>query len=150
MSYLIAAFFGVIFGNYATTYYHRLPLGKPINGHKKLNGMKPHCSKCGHVLKFYEYLPVLSWVSSPGKCNYCHEGIDPIYTIIEVSVMLYAILLNFVIGITLLFPTFFILGFLVILQFALLLKQKKFYTSISYAILLMVLLTQLQVHYGMT
>ena len=59
---IIAAFFGLLFGNYATTFYHRLPLNKPINGFSDRKGIRPHCSKCKHPLKFYEYYPVIGWI----------------------------------------------------------------------------------------
>lgn len=89
---------GLMFGNYATTLFYRIPNGKPINGLKVLNGQKPHCSHCGHELKFYEYLPLLSWFSTSFKCNYCSTRIDCAYTILEVYNLFAALLLYFWVG----------------------------------------------------
>ncbi len=95
---LLAAFFGLMFGNYATTAFFRIPLGKPINGLKTLKGSRPHCSTCSHPLKFYEYLPFLSWFSTGFHCNYCGAKTDIIYTVLEVLGLISAILWFLLIG----------------------------------------------------
>lgn len=82
---ILAGIFGLLFGNYSTTVFYRLPIGKPINGITDKIGMKPHCSKCGHKLEFYEYLPLLSWISTRFKCNYCGKKTDMAYTFLEAS-----------------------------------------------------------------
>lgn len=95
---LLASFFGLMFGNYATTVFHRIPLGKPINGLKTLKGARPHCSTCSHPLQFYEYLPFLSWFSTGFKCNYCGAKTDIIYTVLEVAGLSCAVLFFLLIG----------------------------------------------------
>ena len=55
----------------------------------------PFCSKCKHALRFYEYLPVLSWVSTRGICNYCHEKVSNSYFYLEVACGVFAILCAF-------------------------------------------------------
>lgn len=42
-----------------------------------------HCPKCGHKLKFYELIPVLSYVFLKGKCRKCKEKISIMYPVIE-------------------------------------------------------------------
>jgi prepilin signal peptidase PulO-like enzyme (type II secretory pathway) len=102
MTYILMIIFvsiiGLMFGNYATTAFHRIPNGKSINGYTALQGKKPHCSNCGHLLKFYEYLPLLSWITARFKCNYCHSKIDYIYTMLEVFGLIAALGLYFLIG----------------------------------------------------
>jgi prepilin signal peptidase PulO-like enzyme (type II secretory pathway) len=87
----VASIFGLLLGNYATTVYHRIPRGKPINGLSQKFGLKPHCSSCNHELKIYEYFPLLSWFSTGFKCNYCGAKTDWVYTFLEVSGFLIAI-----------------------------------------------------------
>jgi len=150
MGYVVAAFFGVIFGNFATTYFHRIPLGKPINGRNNQSGLKPHCSNCGHELKFYEYLPVLSWVFSFGKCNYCRAKIDPAYYILEICSTLYAILLNHMIGISYLFIPSLVLGISILLSTLLFIRHQKIYFNVILTMLICLLLITFEVYYGFT
>ena len=98
LSVLFVSIIGLMFGNYATTAFYRIPNGKAINGYSSLNGTKPHCSHCGHLLKFYEYLPLLSWFSTGFKCNYCNAKTNPVYTILEVLGLFYALLFYFILG----------------------------------------------------
>lgn len=93
---LFALIIGVLLGNFASTVLFRLPRGIPINGYNPETGKAPHCSICGHNLKFYEYLPILSWIFSRGKCNYCGVKINLQYTILEVSISILAALLCFI------------------------------------------------------
>ena len=32
---------------------------------------RSHCPACGHVLAFYDMVPVLSWLFLKGRCQYC-------------------------------------------------------------------------------
>lgn len=92
--YIMAFVFGVLFGNFATTFIYRICNNKPIAG-RYFRGIQPHCSFCGHELKFYEYLPLLHVVTL-GKCRYCKVKIPFLYFFTEygsgvLSVMLYHI-----------------------------------------------------------
>lgn len=150
MYILVAALFGLFFGNFATTYYYRLPLKKPINGLSKKRGQKPHCSKCGHRLKFYEYFPIFSWIFVRGKCNYCGVKIDAVYTILEISCMAFAIMLYLEIGFSLLYPALLLFGCLLTLMFALYYKHSKFYRQVVIASIIMALIVIMQLYHGIT
>jgi leader peptidase (prepilin peptidase) / N-methyltransferase len=41
------------------------------------------CPTCGHQLKVYELIPVLSYLLQKGKCRGCQSRISPIYPIFE-------------------------------------------------------------------
>ena len=53
---------GVIFGSFYNVVGMRLPNEESI--------IKPgsHCPKCGHLLKWYENIPVISYLLQQGKC----------------------------------------------------------------------------------
>lgn len=60
---------------------------------KKLTPMtlsKPDstCPHCGHLIRFYENIPVLSWLVLKGKCSQCSNKISARYPAIELSTML--------------------------------------------------------------
>lgn len=60
---------GVIFGSTANALIDRIPKGIAwTSGRSK-------CDHCGHVLAWYDLVPLLSFVLLRGKCRYCGERI---------------------------------------------------------------------------
>jgi leader peptidase (prepilin peptidase)/N-methyltransferase len=98
VSYIILFLFGVLIGNFTTTIFHRLPRNIMISGFDQKTTRPPFCSNCGHLLRFYEYLPILSWFSTFGKCNYCHTPITKSYIMLEVLLGFTAMILYFLLG----------------------------------------------------
>ena len=43
------------------------------------------CTDCGHELAAKDLIPVLSWLSSGGKCRYCHKKVSVQYPIVEIA-----------------------------------------------------------------
>jgi D-alanyl-D-alanine dipeptidase len=84
LSYLVSVVFGLLLGNFATTVYYRLPRKIELLGFDSSINVPPMCSVCGARLRFYEYLPLLSWISTWGRCNYCSAKIDHNYFVLEV------------------------------------------------------------------
>jgi leader peptidase (prepilin peptidase)/N-methyltransferase len=123
---ILAIFYGAIVGNFATTAYYRIPKNIPINGQRDV-GVKPHCSVCDHNLKFYEYLPILSWIFCRHGCNYCGASIDRTYTMLEVAGIFIALILLafFPIDFAYAILTFALMN--VILGVVLLIKYRKLY-----------------------
>lgn len=76
MLYLIFII-GAIFGSFYGVVGTRLPEERSI--------VKPgsHCEKCGHVLKWYENIPILSYILLGGLCKKCKEPIGSIYFLME-------------------------------------------------------------------
>lgn len=70
---------GSIFGSFFNVVGYRIP--------RNLSIVKPgsFCPKCNHSLKWYELIPILSYIIQGGKCRCCHERISIIYPIIEVT-----------------------------------------------------------------
>lgn len=97
---LLAFIFGVLIGNYGTTLLFRIPKGIEVCGISKKRNTPPHCSKCGHNLKFYEYLPILSWIFSRFKCNYCSDKVNPQYFFLEISTGITSVIIYNFIGLS--------------------------------------------------
>jgi len=74
---IITFVFGLVLGSFYTVVGERMPEGKSI--------VKPpsHCTNCNHVLKFYELIPVFSYIFLGGKCCKCKCKISPLSTIME-------------------------------------------------------------------
>ena len=76
MLYLIFVI-GAIFGSFYGVIGTRLPEERSI--------VKPgsHCEKCGHILKWYENIPIISYILLGGLCKKCKEPIGSIYFLME-------------------------------------------------------------------
>lgn len=68
---------GAIFGSFYGVVGTRLPEGKSI--------VKPrsHCEKCGQILKWYENIPILSYIFLGGLCKKCKNSIGFVYFLTE-------------------------------------------------------------------
>ena len=118
VEFLVAASIGLLFGNYLTSFYSRILQKKPINGFMK-NGLKPHCDKCNHKLKFYEFVPPLSWITCGFSCNYCNAKIPKIYFMLEFIGTFLSITVWYACGFTNLYILVFLLLWLATLFIAL-------------------------------
>lgn len=84
--YVIAGIFGLIIGSFLNVVIYRVPEGMSI-------AFPPsHCPKCNYKLKWYDNIPVLSYIMLGGKCRSCKEKISIRYTIVELLNMLLWIL----------------------------------------------------------
>lgn len=50
------------------------------------------CPKCNHKIRFYENIPVFSWLFLKGKCSQCTNKISARYPLIEISTMLLSLI----------------------------------------------------------
>ena len=68
---------GTIFGSFYNVVGLRLPAGESI--------VTPgsHCPKCGHMLKWYENIPLISYIMLGGACKECKEPISATYFVME-------------------------------------------------------------------
>lgn len=68
---------GLLIGSFLNVCIFRIPLGQGIVIESS------HCMKCGHKLKWYELIPLFSWLIQGGKCRACKEKISVQYPLIE-------------------------------------------------------------------
>lgn len=43
-----------------------------------------HCPKCNHILRWYDNIPVISYLILFGRCRYCKDKISLIYPVVEI------------------------------------------------------------------
>ncbi|WP_041580643.1 prepilin peptidase [Bacillus sp. 1NLA3E] len=77
MLYLLLFIYGILFGSFYNVVGLRVPVGQSIVSPRSA------CPTCGHQLRAFELIPVLSYLFQGGKCRVCKTGISPIYPIIE-------------------------------------------------------------------
>jgi leader peptidase (prepilin peptidase)/N-methyltransferase len=60
-------------------------LGKALEALPAFTLAKPRsrCPSCGHAIRWYENIPVLSWIALRGKCSACKSPISPRYPLVE-------------------------------------------------------------------
>ena len=75
--YFVTFVFGCIFGSFCNCMAER------IVDHQNLVTQRSSCPDCGHVLSWKDLIPVLSWVSTGGKCRYCGKPISVRYPLTE-------------------------------------------------------------------
>jgi leader peptidase (prepilin peptidase)/N-methyltransferase len=81
--YLIMAFLvGACAGSFLNVCIARWP--------RDLSVVRPgsRCPSCGHRLRWYENIPLLSWLALRGRCRCCREAISMQYPAVELAVAL--------------------------------------------------------------
>jgi leader peptidase (prepilin peptidase)/N-methyltransferase len=76
------------------------------------------CPRCGHPIRFYDNIPVISFLLLGGKCRDCGVAISRRYPLIEIltAILAYATFRQY--GLTLLFPAVFLfVSVLVVISF---------------------------------
>lgn len=70
--------FGVIFASFSNMLMYRLSENKPI-----FKESHSYCPKCGAYIKWYDNIPIISYIFLKGKCRNCHEPISIRYILVE-------------------------------------------------------------------
>jgi leader peptidase (prepilin peptidase) / N-methyltransferase len=74
---VLAAIMGLVIGSFLNVCIYRLPLGQ------SLASPPSRCPKCGYGLRWFDNVPVLSWVMLGGRCRKCRAPISMQYPIVE-------------------------------------------------------------------
>jgi leader peptidase (prepilin peptidase)/N-methyltransferase len=79
---VIAGLFGSLFGSFLNVCIWRLPRNESV--------VRPRsrCPKCGSMVKWYDNIPVVSWLVLRGRCRTCANPISIQYPVIELAVAL--------------------------------------------------------------
>lgn len=98
---VLAGVFGLLVGSFLNVVIYRLPkilerqwadecaelAGKEPEHAEPFNLVVPRsrCRQCGHVIRWYENIPVLSWLALRGKCSSCGTRIGLRYPLVELA-----------------------------------------------------------------
>ena len=77
MVYFVITLFGLLFGSFLNVCIVRLP--------RKQSILLPrsHCPLCKHTIRWYDNIPLVSYVLLRGRCRDCHARISPQYAMVE-------------------------------------------------------------------
>lgn len=74
---ILISLYGLLIGSFLNVCIYRLPREESI-------AFPPsHCPRCENQLKFYNLIPVFSFLIQRGRCSYCGETISPQYPLVE-------------------------------------------------------------------
>jgi leader peptidase (prepilin peptidase)/N-methyltransferase len=74
---------GLLFGSFLNVCIARLPL------HESIVTPRSHCPACGHTIRWYDNLPLLSWIALRARCRDCKARISWQYPAVEFAVGLW-------------------------------------------------------------
>lgn len=95
--YISLFIYWLLFWSFSSVLIHRLK-----SEEKWIWSGRSHCPKCSTTLKFYDLIPIFSWLSTLWKCRYCKTKISSIYPILEISTaILFTLIWVFLIDINL-------------------------------------------------
>lgn len=93
--YIIVFVYGIVIGSFVNVLICRLP------EHENIATERSHCMSCGHKLRWYDLVPLFSWLFLRGKCRYCGTRISAQYPIVEAVNGIGYVLILFANGISL-------------------------------------------------
>lgn len=96
----LAGVFGLLVGSFLNVVIYRLPKmlerqwaaecaelsGQPAPDQgEPFNIVRPRsrCRQCGHLIRWYENIPILSWLALRGRCSSCKTPIGARYPLVE-------------------------------------------------------------------
>jgi leader peptidase (prepilin peptidase) / N-methyltransferase len=96
LAVVVLAWLGLSVGSFLNVVIHRLP--------RKSSVVRPgsRCPGCGYELRWFDNIPVLSWLFLKGRCRKCRTPISIRYPIVEILTMLVFLLHWWVFGWTVL------------------------------------------------
>lgn len=107
---LFAFLFGLILGSFLNVCIHRIPEGASI--------VHPpsSCPNCGAPIRFYDNIPLLSYLFLRGKCRHCKKPISLRYPAVELlcGLVSLALVIRFGPGITYLFSLAFLCALILV------------------------------------
>lgn len=75
--YIIIFLYGIVIGSFLNVCVFRIPKNE------SLVTVGSHCMDCGHPLKWFDLIPLFSWLSLRGRCRYCGSALSPQYPLVE-------------------------------------------------------------------
>ena len=111
MYYIIVFIFGSIWGSFGNVCINRMPYNISV-----ING-RSHCPSCKKQIRWFDNIPLLSYIILKAKCRDCSANIESKYFIVELVSALSFVFIFYLFGFTSTTILFFILSisFLIII-----------------------------------
>ena len=76
---VVLTLLGAAFGSFANVVIWRFPRGESVSHPPS------HCPRCGHEVRWFDNIPVVSWLVLRGRCRDCGEPISARYPLVEAT-----------------------------------------------------------------
>lgn len=96
----IAFVLGAVVGSFLNVCIYRIPEGQSIVSPPS------HCPKCGQRIRWYQNVPVVSWLILRGRCSACGVRIPIRYLLVEVLTGILFVLVFWRVGLSWALPVF--------------------------------------------
>ena len=117
MSYIIVFILGSIWGSFSNVCIHRLPDNKSVSRGRS------YCPSCKKQIRWYDNIPIFSYVFLKAKCRDCSAKINVKYLLVELICALNFVWFFYLFGLSLTTLLFFILSIFFIIIFFIDLKH---------------------------
>ena len=77
MIIVVFSIIGLLIGSFLNVCIYRIPK------HENITTTRSHCMSCGNVIKWYDLVPVLSYILLKGRCRFCKVKLSFQYPIVE-------------------------------------------------------------------
>jgi leader peptidase (prepilin peptidase)/N-methyltransferase len=77
--YLFIFLYGITIGSFLNVVIYRVPK------HENIAVTRSHCMTCGYQLRWFDLIPLFSWLALRGRCRKCKAKISVQYPIIEAA-----------------------------------------------------------------
>ena len=84
---ILSALLGAVVGSFLNVCIYRIPEGRSIVFPAS------HCPVCSQPIRWYDNVPIISFLILKGKCRKCAQRISPLYPFVELLTALMAVLL---------------------------------------------------------
>lgn len=118
IAFVLVGAFGLIVGSFLNVCIYRLPR------HESLVLPASHCTACGRSLRWFENVPVVSYLILRGRCRTCGVRISPVYPAIELAAAVVAVVWYAEFGPTVLFVSRLVFAFALLVLFVIDLRQR--------------------------
>lgn len=97
---IISGLFGLIIGSFVNVVAYRVPAGGSV--------VQPRsaCPACGHEIRWYDNVPVVSWFVLRGRCRDCGARISVRYPIVEASTAALFVSMTYALGANWVLPAY--------------------------------------------
>jgi len=115
--FLLSIILGGIWGSFANVCIHRIPLNQSVAVKRS------YCPNCGKTIKWFDNIPLISFILLRGKCRDCNKKISSQYFLVELLSVLSFLFIYYLFGISITSLLFAILSIFFIIIFFIDLKH---------------------------
>ena len=74
---VVSGVLGLVFGSFLNVVIWRVPRGESVVSPASA------CPRCGHEIRWYDNVPIVSWIVLRGRCRDCGAPVSPRYLVVE-------------------------------------------------------------------